>query len=1102
MATTVDIIVRAKDSQLDRLQRKMERLGKITKSADNAINALDRELTKLGTNAGMDAAIRDIDIYRGKLAQARQAAKALARQNIGATGAGSASAPSGGGGSAGDGGGGGFAALGGIALLEKRFSNQFPVKGKKFEKAVAGVKKELQESSQFAEKISDATDRVEIANGKIADQFKKQSNRAAEVDKAQRALNAAAGQQKRLQSALKSGRIKEKDAIKKTKIEIAKLGADMTGYKNQIKSANAAIRQHKQLAEGLAPEFAQAKQELMGMETSLDRQARTIAKNRAQGARKGAVAQSAAAGLAFANIPGQDIFQAAGAGALIGGPKGAAISAGVAAIAKLTIGMANLSKETAKTFSEISRFETALRNVTGTEFQSALAAIERAVEDFNLPFKDSIQFFTQISAAANSAGFSLAETEQVFRGLAAANKALGGDTERLRGILLATTQVFSKGRVSAEELRGQIGERLAGAFSDFATASGISTAELDKNLERGEVRLEQFVKFSEFLLKKYEEDAKKIADGPDEAGQRLANTMERLTRVVGPALRDLGALFQNFASDVLDALIPLAEKINEIFDLGSVAQKIERNVQKVLQLNEKIFDIRTKIALTDDNQARKTLQFDLDDLIKKRDRLQDEINKLRDLQGKAKPPQRTDRTVTGGDEGDPKTFDRDQQRALREALSASDRRVELELSNKLVELEQKRLEALMAQDEELANRIEQLKAKGRAAAEVQKIEERIAILQQTASTLTPQELTASGIENQLLEERNRLAIAFNEAELVGLRYKQESVTAIQDQIKATNELIARTIELAGVTPVIDPQTGRPTGFLPPEQTFTQGRRDELQRLQNVGTGGEDYAQFFDNIRRMVTEDGMSFNEAFDLETLIRNTRIAQEQAKALQDDFKNLARSIGSELASAMETALVDTLTAAIQGADDLGESLQRLASDLLTSIGKIMVQAGLSMFGNANQGNIFGQLFGTRASGGPVNQNTPYIVGERGPELFVPGQSGTIMSNDAFSDAADAMTVTAQAFSDSGEAMTMASAAYGDGAAAASSTQAMVAVEQHISSGKSTVAFETYRVGEMDVVTREEAIKIGIQSAKQAEANVYKGMRNMPSVRARTGAK
>jgi hypothetical protein len=36
-----------------------------------------------------------------------------------------------------------------------------------------------------------------------------------------------------------------------------------------------------------------------------------------------------------------------------------------------------------------------------------------------------------------------------------------------------------------------------------------------------------------------------------------------------------------------------------------------------------------------------------------------------------------------------------------------------------------------------------------------------------------------------------------------------------------------------------------------------------------------------------------------------------------------------------------------------------------------------------------------TRATGGPVSQGTPYLVGERGPEVFMPNKSGNIVSND-----------------------------------------------------------------------------------------------------------
>ncbi len=233
--------------------------------------------------------------------------------------------------------------------------------------------------------------------------------------------------------------------------------------------------------------------------------------------------------------------------------------------------------------------------------------------------------------------------------------------------------------------------------------------------------------------------------------------------------------------------------------------------------------------------------------------------------------------------------------------------------------------------------------------------------------------------------------------------------------------------------------------------------------------------------------------------------------------IKDLTRSIGTELANAMQTALVDTLTAAIQGADDLNEKLQALASNLLSTIGQLIFQAGLGMIGDANQGNILGKLFGTRAGGGPVNEGLPYIVGEKGPELFVPGKSGTVVNNDDFADAAAALSggsstseksgealelAAAQAFVDSNSAMATASSNRSANSAAVTQAAAMQTAESYFTAGKSTVTFDTYRVGEMDVVTREDAIKIGKQSARQAEANVYKGLKNMPAIRGRTGVK
>jgi hypothetical protein len=69
--------------------------------------------------------------------------------------------------------------------------------------------------------------------------------------------------------------------------------------------------------------------------------------------------------------------------------------------------------------------------------------------------------------------------------------------------------------------------------------------------------------------------------------------------------------------------------------------------------------------------------------------------------------------------------------------------------------------------------------------------------------------------------------------------------------------------------------------------------------------------------------------------------------------------------------------------------------------VSQILAQQLLLAFLSPFKGTagIFGQMYGAlekRATGGPVSANRPYIVGERGPELFVPGSSGGIVPNNA----------------------------------------------------------------------------------------------------------
>lgn len=114
------------------------------------------------------------------------------------------------------------------------------------------------------------------------------------------------------------------------------------------------------------------------------------------------------------------------------------------------------------------------------------------------------------------------DLQKIFESVTEASTALGLSSDEYNRTLLALQQMISKGKVSAEELRQQLGEALPGAFQLFAQAAGVSTAELDKMLERGEVGIDVLGKFADVLHNKYEK-------GANEAAQGLQAELNRLT---------------------------------------------------------------------------------------------------------------------------------------------------------------------------------------------------------------------------------------------------------------------------------------------------------------------------------------------------------------------------------------------------------------------------------------------------------------------------------------------------------------------------------------------------------------------------------------------
>ena len=116
-----------------------------------------------------------------------------------------------------------------------------------------------------------------------------------------------------------------------------------------------------------------------------------------------------------------------------------------------------------------------------------------------------------------------------------------------------------------------------------------------------------------------------------------------------------------------------------------------------------------------------------------------------------------------------------------------------------------------------------------------------------------------------------------------------------------------------------------------------------------------------------------------------NTKVSQAQFQ--QQQLEQLINSTGN--------ALNNVLGGAIDNIINKTQSWQAVLSNLLGQLGGLLMQVGFSMLGGNDGKGLFSILsgnFGKRASGGPVSIGSPYLVGERGPELFVPGTGGSVV--------------------------------------------------------------------------------------------------------------
>lgn len=244
----------------------------------------------------------------------------------------------------------------------------------------------------------------------------------------------------------------------------------------------------------------------------------------------------------------------------------------------LSIGeLIQFAKELVHVRVQAESLRTTLDFTSGGNSRRELEYLRKTTYDLGLEFQSTATSYGKFQAAARGTAIEGRAARDVFESVAKASSVMGLSADDTSGVLLALGQMVSKGTVQAEELRGQLGERLPGAFQIAARAMGVTTAELGKMLEQGLVPASEFLpRFAAQLNKELGDAAEKAADRTGASVARMANAWQQLKELVAEdaGVKDKMSFMSVQVENFTDRLKRAREAGNGVFGSLMVAQQM------------------------------------------------------------------------------------------------------------------------------------------------------------------------------------------------------------------------------------------------------------------------------------------------------------------------------------------------------------------------------------------------------------------------------------------------------------------------------------------------------------------------------------------------
>ena len=220
-----------------------------------------------------------------------------------------------------------------------------------------------------------------------------------------------------------------------------------------------------------------------------------------------------------------------------------ALGAGVTSISSFISSLVNTARDAG-------RARVVLRNIStdAREYARSLKFLTELTDKYGTDLIGTTEAFAKFKAAATPAGIAMAEQERIFSNISKAMASFGISGGEAALTMMAITQMMSKGKISSEELRRQLGERMPVAMQAMANAAGVSMSQLDKLLKEGKLR-------SAEVMGKFSDELAKLSG--DTSTDNLESSLGRLKNSFTD-LADSLRVYDNFKA--------LVEKVKDLLD--------------------------------------------------------------------------------------------------------------------------------------------------------------------------------------------------------------------------------------------------------------------------------------------------------------------------------------------------------------------------------------------------------------------------------------------------------------------------------------------------------------------------------------------------------